>query len=36
MQQYRYSKFFDVFCLNCIFVINAAVKKLVSTGKQFP
>ena len=32
MQQYRYSNFSDVFCLNCIFVIDAhaAVKQLVS------
>ena len=30
MQQYRYSNFFDVFCLNCNFVIDAAVKQLVS------
>ena len=30
MQQYRYSNFSDVFCLNCIFVINAVVKELVS------
>ena len=27
MQQYRYSKFSRVFCLNCIFVIDAAVKQ---------
>ena len=30
MQQYRYFNFFDVFCLNCIFVIDAAVKQVVS------
>ena len=30
MQQYRYSNFFDVLCLNCNFVIDAAVKQLVS------
>ena len=30
MQQYRYSNFSDVFCLNCNFLINAAVKQLVS------
>ena len=32
VQQYRcrYSNFSDVFCLNCIFVIDAAVKQLVS------
>ena len=30
MQQYRYSNFSDVFCLSCIFVIDAAVKQLVS------
>ena len=32
MQQYWLSNFFDVFCLNCIFVIAAAaaVKQLVS------
>ena len=31
MQQYRKSNFSDVFCLNCIFVIDAAaVKQLVS------
>ena len=30
MQQYRSSNFFDVFCLNCNFVIDAAVKQLVS------
>ena len=31
MQQYRWSNFSDVFCLNCIFVIDAAaVKQLVS------
>ena len=30
MQQYRKSRFFDVFCLNRIFVIDAAVKQLVS------
>ena len=30
MQQYRYSNFSDVFCLNCNFVIDAAVKPLVS------
>ena len=30
MQQYRYFNFFDVFCLNYIFVIDAAVKQLVS------
>ena len=30
MQQYRYSNFFDVFCLNCNFVIDAAVKQLIS------
>ena len=30
MQQYRYSNFFDVFCLNCNFVIDAAVKQWVS------
>ena len=32
MQQYwsAYSSFSDVFCLNCIFVIDTAVKQLVS------
>ena len=30
MQQYRYSNFSDVFFLNCVFVIDAAVKQLVS------
>ena len=30
MQQYRYSNFSDVFCLNCIFVIDAALKQLMS------
>ena len=30
MQQYRWSSFSDVFSLNCIFVIDAAVKQLVS------
>ena len=30
MQQYQYFNFFDVFCLNYIFVIDAAVKQLVS------
>ena len=30
MQQYRYSNFSDVFRSNCIFVIDAAVKQLVS------
>ena len=30
MQQYRYSNFSHAFCLNCIFVIDAAVKQLVS------
>ena len=30
MQQYRCSNFSDVFCLNCNFVIDAAVKQLVS------
>ena len=30
MQQYRYSNFSDVFCLNCSFVIDAAAKQLVS------
>ena len=30
IQQYRYSNFSDMFCLNCIFVIDAAVKQLVS------
>ena len=30
MQQYRYSNFSDVFCLNCNYVIDAAVKQLVS------
>ena len=30
MQQYRYSSFSDMLCLNCIFVIDAAVKQLVS------
>ena len=30
MQQYRYFNFSDVFCLNYIFVIDAAVKQLVS------
>ena len=30
MQQYRCSNFSDVFCLNCNFVIDAAVKPLVS------
>ena len=29
MQQYWYSNFFDVFCLNCNFVIDAAVKQFV-------
>ena len=33
-QQYRQSSFSDVFCLNCIFVIDAAVKQLVS--RSFP
>ena len=33
MQQYRQSNFYDVFCLNCIFVIDAAVKQLV--GRSF-
>ena len=32
MQQYRYSNFSDVFCLNCSFVIDAAVRRLVSGG----
>ena len=27
MHQYRYSNFSDTFCLNCIFVIDAAVKQ---------
>ena len=30
MQQYQYSNFSDVFCLNCIFDIGAVVKRLVS------
>ena len=30
MQQYRYSNFSDVFSLNCSYVIDAAVKQLVS------
>ena len=30
MQQYRYSNFSDVFCLKCNYVIDAAVKQLVS------
>ena len=30
MQQYRYSNFSDVFSLNCSFVIDAAVRQLVS------
>ena len=30
MQQYRYSNFSDVFCLNCNFVIDAVVKQLAS------
>ena len=30
MQQYQYKNFSHVFCLNCIFVIDAAVKQLVS------
>ena len=30
MQHYRYSNFSDAFCLNCNFVIDAAVKQLVS------
>ena len=30
MQQYWLSNFSDVFCLNCIFVIDTAVKQLVS------
>ena len=30
MQQYQYSNFSDVFCLNCNFVTDAAVKQLVS------
>ena len=30
MQQYRYSNFSEVFFLNCIFLIDAAVKQLVS------
>ena len=30
MQQYRHSNFSDVFCLNCILVIDDAVKQLVS------
>ena len=29
MQQYRYSNFSDVLCLNCIFVIDAAVNQFV-------
>ena len=29
MQQYQYSNFSDVFCLNCIFVFDDAVKQLV-------
>ena len=33
MQRYRYSNFFDVFCLNCNFVIDAAVKQL-ATGSS--
>ena len=32
MQQYRYFNFSDVFGLNCIFVIDAAVKQLVSSS----
>ena len=35
MQQYRLSSFSDVFCLNCIFVIDAAVKQLVSRPRSF-
>ena len=30
MQQYRYPNFSDVFCLNCNFVFDAAVKQFVS------
>ena len=30
MQQYRYSNFSDVFYLKCSFVIDAAVRQLVS------
>ena len=30
MQQYRYFNFSDVLCLNCNFVIDAAVRQLVS------
>ena len=30
MQQYQYSNFSDVFCLNCSFVIDAAVRQLRS------
>ena len=34
MQQYRYFSFSDVFCLNCIFVIDAAAEKQV-VSKSF-
>ena len=30
MQQFRKSNFSDVFCLNCMFVIDATVKHLIS------
>ena len=30
MQQYRFSNFSDVFCWNCNYIIDAAVKQLVS------
>ena len=30
MQQYRKSNYSDMFCLNCIFVIDATVKHLIS------
>ena len=32
MQQFRYSNFSDVFCLNCNYVIDAAVKQLVNAS----
>ena len=34
MQQYRYSNFADVFCLNCNFVIDATVKQLVNGSSR--
>ena len=35
MQPYRYSNFSHVFFLNCIFVIDAAVKQLVGLSRSF-